>query len=120
MSNLLSRGRSMLVRNLKTAAGVSITYTRGTSSLTLTAWPGNTLFKVSDDSGLRVFWGERDYLIAAADLTLGEPAENDRIAETIDGTAMVFEVLPPAPNEPAWRWSDPSRKIYRVHVKRVS
>lgn len=127
MSNLMSRARSMLARNLKQAAGVSVTYTRGSSSVALSGdtavWVGNTLFKLQDAGGLRMEWGERDYLIAAADLVIGgsrvEPAENDRITETVNGTAMTFEVLP-ITGEPAWRWSDPGRTIYRIHVKRVA
>jgi hypothetical protein len=128
VSNLMSRGRSMLARNLKAAAGVTATYTRGDYSVTLTGdsavWIGNTLFRLSDADGLRMQWGERDYLIASADLVLNgtavEPAENDRITETINGTAITFEVLPVSPSEPAWRWSDPDRTVYRIHVKRVA
>lgn len=124
---LMDRGLSMLTRNLKAAAGVTAIYTRGTYSVTLSGSTsvvvGNTLFKLQDANGLRMMWGERDYLIASADLILNgsatEPAENDRITETINGTSMTFEVLPIATSEPAWRWSDPSRSVYRIHVKRV-
>jgi hypothetical protein len=123
----MDRGRSLLARGLKGAAGVSVVYARGADSVTLSGdtavWVGNTLFRLGEFDGLRVMWGERDYLIAAADLVLDgtavEPRENDRVAETVNGTAMVFDVLPP-PGEPSWRWSDPGRTIYRVHVKRVS
>lgn len=122
----------MLARNLATAAGVSVTYSRTTGGVTYSVtlsgdtavWVGNTLFKLQDIDGLRIAWGERDYLIVAANLILNgsavEPAENDRIVETIDGTSMTFEVLPPGGGEPAWRWSDPDRTRYRVHVKRVA
>lgn len=119
----------MLARNLKAAASVdSITVTRsevGSFTLANGAWVGNTLFRLqAGDGGSRIEWGERDYLIPASAYDFGdgpvEPAEHDTIAETVNGTACIFRVLPPQSGEPAWRWSDPERTILRVHVKQVA
>lgn len=112
-----------MIRRKKQADGRSVTYTRGDSSLSLTAWLGRTLFSRLASPGVggaAVEWGDRDYLVAVADLTLGEPALGDRITETINGTAVVFEVLTPDTGEPAWRYSDPTRTVWRIHTKRVT
>lgn len=124
MANLLSRASSWLSGAMQDAAGVAVTYTRaGTppASLTLTAWVGRTVFSIAQPNGggNRVEWGERDYLIPAASLTLGEPARGDRVTEVLAEGMRVFEVMAPA-GEPAWRWSDQARTVYRVHTKRVA
>ena len=121
---LLSRGMAWLSDTLGTAAGESVTYTRGSDSVSLTAWVGRTLFATqSVGSTARVEWGERDYLIPVADLVLATvavtPRKGDRISQVIDGDTLVFEIVAPG-NEPSWRYSDPGRTLYRVHCKRVA
>ena len=123
---LLQRGESFLNSKLGQAAAVAITYARGATEIDITeadeqAWIGRTAFSSSRVDGPRIEWGDRDYLIAVAALSdLGEPAEGDLITETINGTACEFKVLRPDTGEPAWRFSDPTRTRYRVHVKQVS
>ena len=117
---LLSRGQAMLNRQVKVAGGVEITYTRQGRSIPLTAIIGRTAFASNLDGGARVQWGDRDYLIEVADLTFGEPKLGDRITETIDDVEVVFEVMTPSTGEPAWRYSDQTRTLWRLHVKRQS
>ena len=105
---------------LKIAAGVSVTYTRAATALSITAIVGRTVFSSNAQDGPRIEFGDRDYLIQAVDLTIGEPAIGDRISETIDGVTRVFECMTPGTGEPAWRWSDPAHTVYRIHCKRVS
>lgn len=123
MPNLISRGMEFLARSLGQAAGVEVTYARSAASVTLTAWVGRTVFaRTQSEPGPSVIFGERDYLIPVADLVLAGspavPARGDRVTETIDGQAVTFEVAP-VEGEPAWRYSDPARTLYRVHCKRV-
>lgn len=118
MSNLFAKAREWLGTAVQEAAGVTVAYTRGVTSITLTAVVGRTVFVSNAEGAPRVQFGERDYLIEVADLTLGTPKLGDRITETIDGTAVVFEVQEPEAGEPAWRYSDQGRTRYRVHTKR--
>lgn len=126
MANLFEKTKSWLPARMKQCAGKSVTYARsGSSDVTLTAWVGNTLFAIEGrgEGAARVEWGERDYLIAAADMAtvgLGEPRAGDQITETlpVEG-ATTFEVMPVA-GEPAWRWADGDRTFYRLHAKKVS
>jgi hypothetical protein len=98
-----------------------VTYRRGAEVLEgVPAVVGRTVFSSNLNGGARVEWGDRDYLIAAADLADlgGEPAEGDTIEQTVDGTAVVFKVLPPDTGEPAYRWSDgETRQTWRLHCK---
>lgn len=123
----MDRGAAALVRRMKLSAGREVVYSRGaTLRADLTAWVGNTLFaRRTDEPGASVVWGDRDYLIPVADLTaaLGGqavrlPQKGDRIAETIDGTECVFELMTPT-GEPVWRYADQTRQVFRLHTKRV-
>ena len=68
--------------------------------------------------GARIEFGDRDYLITAADLTFGEPALGDRITESIGSEgSRTFEVMTPNTGEPAWRYSDQGRTVWRIHTK---
>lgn len=103
--------------------GNTITYTRVSGGpdvdLTNKAWDGSTAFRrigVSDVGAAAVVFGDRDYLIPAADLGF-EPERGDRITETINGTPTVYEIVAPL-DEPDWRWSDSGETRYRVHTKK--
>lgn len=111
---------------MQVSAGRTVTYTRKSDAATvaLTAWVGNTLYALEkSEPGATRVWGERDYFLAVADLVIASatftPARGDRITETINGTATTFELSTPT-GEPAWRYSDQTRQIYRLHCKRVA
>jgi hypothetical protein len=126
--SLMTRGIAALVRRQQQAAvsGNPVTYSRGAETVDLTnkAWTGRTLFarEPKEAGGATVVWGERDYLVPAADLVLNgratEPARGDRVTETVGGVALVFEVMA-LPGEPEWRYADANRSVYRLHCKRV-
>jgi hypothetical protein len=122
--NLHARGQRLHNRVTADAAGtgVSVTYTRGATSATIvaTASRENQDAVTSPTPGARVDDRERDYLIAYADLTAAgfdAPAAGDRITETLNGVAAVFEVTKPR-TEPAWRWADVQRTRVRVHTRK--
>ena len=122
--SLTDRGAAALVRRMKLSAGRPVTYTRGPAAATLTAWVGNTLFaRRLDESGAAAAWGERDYLIAVADLqaaNLFPPQRGDRLAEAVNGEPVIFELVAPFNDEPPWRYSDQTRQVVRLHTKRVA
>lgn len=120
MPNRFTTAGTRLAARLKSRVGNSVTYSRlsgtTTTSETITAWRGNEQEQVvtSGVVSSRVDSTDRDYLFLATDLAMGEPRRGDRIT---DGTE-VFELRPVAGN-PAWRWSDESRLIRRVHASPV-
>jgi len=123
MGDLLDDGLAWLAEQLKAHASRTVVYRRGTSEVTVQALVGRTLLKLDDGyGGVRMEWTDRDFVIAADDLVLGGektlPQRGDQVRETVDGQALVYEVLAPG-SEPEWRWSDPHRRLLRIHTKQV-
>jgi hypothetical protein len=123
MPNLLQTGSAWLADQLKTHASVDVQYERGAQQVAVKATIGRTEFELDDGSGVVVRIQSRDYLIQAADLVLGGipslPVAGDRIRETQGATTFVYEVMAPG-NEPHYRFSDPFRKLLRIHTKHVA
>jgi hypothetical protein len=126
MANLLNKAHELVDRVRHAHLATAIVYRRPSTgqAVELIATPGQTAFRISDETGGTVLSRTRDYLIRAADLTLAgvaiEPEPFDRIEETVAGQTRTFEVLRPSRDEPAWRWSGSDRQTYRVHTKEVS
>jgi hypothetical protein len=99
---------------LQQVAGRNVVYRRGNDEVQLNAVLGQTEYETTDEYGLTVGTHIVDFLILAADLTLGDPQPGDRIV--VDDVA--YEVEPIA-SEGHWRWSDPRRTIMRIHAKQV-
>ena len=124
--NFVQRCREAHQRRGQVAAGHTdgCVYSRGAYSVDLTPRLGRTVFVSNLDGAARVQFGEIDLKVAAADLVLNtavvEPALGDRIALTLNGQSLTFEVqIPRTLNEPAWRYADQERTILRIHCKRV-
>ena len=131
--SLLSRGQQVLIKRQLRAAipEGEVWYTRkiGGDAIDLTghAWVGRTVFRrqgIGDAGGAAVVWGDRDYMIPVCDLRDDEgelftPARGDRIEEYFGDEVVTFEVIAPL-SEPAWRYSDQGRTVYRIHVKEVT
>ena len=122
MTNLLQTGSSWLADQMKTHASVDVVYERGVEQVPVKATIGKTEFELDDGSGVVVRIQSRDYLIPAADLQLSGsptlPVAGDRIRETQGDKTFVYEVMAPG-NEPHYRYSDPFRKLLRIHSKHV-
>lgn len=123
---LLNDADGWLNGMLGVAAGIAISYTRGATTIPITAesgsaWVGRIAFSSNREGMARIEWGDRDYLLlASAIASFGEPAEGDRIAETVNGVSCVYEVMRPDTGDPAWRWSDVEQTVLRLHVKQVA
>jgi hypothetical protein len=129
MPNRVQQSVARLAARLQSRAGVSVTYTRdaGTpqeQSVQVTAITGGERQPITEPQAraTRVDRLERDFLIRSSELLLGGasvvPAEGDRITETIDGVVCVFESIK-TPTEPAWRYTDATRAMIRIHTKQV-
>jgi hypothetical protein len=122
MPNLLEQGAAWLADQLRTHASTEVVYQRGAQRVTVAATIGKTEFEVDDGTGILQRFQSRDYLIQTADLKLGGlltlPVAGDRIREPQGSQVFVYEVLAPG-NEPHYRFSDPFRKLLRIHTKHV-
>ncbi len=123
MTNLFETGASWLAGQLKTHASGDVTYIRGADQVMVKATIGKTEFEIDDGSGVVVRIQSRDFLIHTADLQLGGvetlPVAGDLIHETQGNNKFVYEVVAPG-NEPHYRYSDPFRKLLRIHSKHVA
>jgi hypothetical protein len=101
----------------------TVSYCRGKDSADVRAAIGKTVFEVDSGYGILERIESRDYLIPASDLVLASqvtlPLSGDRIRETQDGKAYVYEVMAPG-KEPHFRFSDPYRRTLRIHTKHVN
>lgn len=123
MTNLLQIGASWLADQMKTHASIDVIYERGAEQVPVKATVGKTEFELDDGSGVVVRIQSRDYLIHAADLVLGGvetlPVAGDLIREAQGPITFIYEVMAPG-NEPHYRYSDPFRKLLRIHTKHVA
>jgi hypothetical protein len=123
MANLFESGATWLADQLKTHASHGVTYIRGAEQVTVQATIGKTEFEIDDGSGSIIRSQSRDFLIQAADLQLGGveslPVAGDLIRDTQGSNTFVYEVIAPG-NEPPYRYSDPFRKLLRVHSRHVA
>lgn len=120
--NLFAKARDWLGPKLEESAGGTLTLTRGGESTALVPFVrGQVAFRSEADGGVRVQIGDRDYLVAVSEYVIGgtlvKPENGDQFQET--GASEVWEIQD-VPGEPAWRYSDPERTRYRIHVKRVT
>ena len=122
MGNLFECGNAWLADQLKAHGSSEVTYQRGADQVEVQATIGKTEFEVDDGSGIIQRFQSRDYLIQTDDLQLGGqatlPVAGDRVRETVGDQTFVYEVLAPG-NEPHFRYSDPFRKVLRIHTKHV-
>lgn len=122
--NLHARGQALQNRVNGSLAGngVSVTYTRGATAVTLVAAVGRDQ---ADDAttptqNARLVNRERDYFIALGDLVaagFGTPDEGDTITETINGAAVDW-VATRQDREACWRWADHEQTRVRVHTRK--
>lgn len=120
MPTLAEKAAEILRTKSEAARGVTVSYARGATTLSITAVPAQVRSQALLTNVVDMSFGERDYLIRASLLTLGEPAEGDRITETLAGESKMFEVIEPGQGEPSWRWHDRAETTYRIHTKRVT
>ena len=122
MADILDQGAAFLDGQRHKHMSRAVVYQRGAESRDVQATIGRTEFEQADDAGLIHRTESRDFLIRAADLDLGSgpvlPRAGDRVRETVEGTVFLYEVNAPG-GQPPWRYSDPYRRVLRVHTKHI-
>lgn len=119
----MSDAQAALIRRKKAAEGVSITYTRRSTSYALTGWIGRGMQTNAAQTAARVEISDREFFFAVADFAtagIASPATpqiGDRL--TVSGESTTWEVQTPDTGEKAWRYSDSQETIVRLHTKQV-
>ena len=123
MADMLRAGQEWLANQLKAHASSTVVYLRGANQTSVTAIIGRTLMKIEDGyGGVHMQWTDRDFLVSPTELVLASsqvlPERGDTIRETDNGKVYIYEVNAPG-SEPPWRWSDPHRRLLRIHTKQI-
>jgi hypothetical protein len=123
MADMLRAGQEWLANQLKAHVSTNVVYQRGANQVSISATIGRTLLKLEDGYGaVHMQWTDRDFLILHTDLVFGAtqtlPERGDTIREMQSGKVYIYEVMAPG-SEPHWRWSDPHRKLLRIHTKQI-
>lgn len=122
MGDLLEQGAAFLDDQRHRHMSRPVVYRRGADAKEVQATIGRTEFEQADEAGLIHRTESRDFLIRAADLDLGagpiQPKAGDQVREQVGTQVLVYEVNAPG-GQPPWRYSDPYRKVMRVHTKFV-
>ncbi|GJQ28371.1 MAG: hypothetical protein HBSAPP03_02550 [Phycisphaerae bacterium] len=125
VGDLLDRGSAFIDAQRHQHLTRPVTYRRGSDETQVQATVGKTEFEQADEAGLIHRVESRDFLIRAADLDLGSgpirPRAGDQVREQVGivgGQVLVYEVNAPG-GQPPWRYSDPYRRVMRVHTKLV-
>lgn len=123
MADLLEQGAAFLDDRRHTHLTRTVTYERGVSSVDVAATVGRTVFEQADESGFIRKVESRDFLVRRTDLILDGsaalPKAGDRVRDTDGSQTQVYEVMAPG-GEPPFRYSDPYRKVLRIHTKHVA
>ena len=122
MGDLLDRGAAFLDAQRHQHLSRPVVYRRGTDEKEVQTAIGKTEFEQADDAGLIHRVESRDFLVRAADLDLGDgpilPRAGDQVRETVGTALFVYEVNAPG-GQPPWRYSDPYRRVLRIHTKHI-
>lgn len=121
MADLLADSLTWLGGKRKAHLTRSVVYRRGQDSIPIQASKGTTPQEGNEVEGFAINAEFTDWIITAADLVLQdeqvEPETGDRIEETVGNQVFVYEVRPPFPNQPPFRYCDPNRTDMRIHTK---
>ncbi len=101
-----------------------VVYKRGTlESEAITALPAEMQQEVTTEEGFGTGVFVQAWAFAPADLVLaGEtitPRAGDILEQTLNGTDLAFEAMPPAPNRPVYEWDNEYRDLILVWFKQV-
>ncbi|QOJ01040.1 MAG: hypothetical protein HRU70_11260 [Phycisphaeraceae bacterium] len=123
MGDLLDRGSAFLDDQRHKHMSRTVVYQRGAEAKEVLATIGRTEFEQADDAGLIHRVESRDFLVRAADLDLGAgpvlPRAGDQVRETVGTSVFVYEVNAPG-GQPPFRYSDPYRRVLRIHTKHIA
>jgi len=120
MGSRLDNATHYGLRAARTMAGVSVTYSDGAGSVSLTAVVGETDWDETDASGDVISsYQSRDFIFLLSDLDDLTASLPDRGHTIVDADGYTYTLMAPTGLKP-WRWADRNRKWIRVHTKKTA
>jgi hypothetical protein len=106
------------LKMIRRTAGVSVTVTRGATTITVSdAVQGQSQKQIIDETAETVVEG-CDWLISVASYTLGQPAVGDIISRKVNGITYYWTVESPVIGISHFDWSDTARTTYRIRARK--
>ena len=118
MASALESAITAGLKMIRRTAGVTVTVTRGGSSITIADAVQGQSQKVIIDENAETVVEACDWLMSVAGYTLGAPAVGDIISRTVGGVSYTWTVECPTMGVPAFDWSDTARTTYRIHARK--
>jgi hypothetical protein len=116
MSDLLGDALSWFQRQQRTICAESVTYARGSDTVSINATVGRSdVFASEQEAGVEYTDDMRDFIIDVADLELSGTAIVPQRNDVITQDGLTWTVLPRA--DVCFRFADPQRTAYRVFTK---
>ncbi len=119
MPDLMARAAEFIAAKLGAEMSRTVTYSRGSDTIALSATVGRSSFDVDDGHGM-LRYQTRDYIVRADALILAGiatlPRRGDRITESTRSGEVTAEVVSIS-GSPEWRPCDSSRVLIRIHTK---
>lgn len=122
--SMVSNGLAWLKQQLTAHAGQAVVYRAGSVEIDIDdAVLGASEYDAEDAAGVTVRVEVVDWLIDPDQLEIDDepfnPQPGHRIEQTIAGTLRRFEVQNLGRDQGCWRWSGPSRNLYRIHTREI-
>lgn len=115
---MLQDGQSWLAAQFKANLSQPATYRRGTVSTTLRATVGPARESLgSPFGGAQIRRADKEFIVTAADLTLGDPVSGDFIDLAEQGVTKRFMVVQPDEGAPVFEPVDAYGYQVRIHAK---
>jgi len=122
MANLFATTAAWMAQQRASHAAESITYTRGSYSVTLTAAKGRTEYETLNGYGVSLTHRSQDWIITASTLVFDgsvmKPERGDRITYEYGTTTEVYEVMPLAEGQDCYKL-EPHGYTLRIHTRLV-
>lgn len=124
MTNVLQDAAAWLAGQLKEKAGRTVTYSRnGFDSAAITGWVAKKEYESVGADGMQTLVTSFEWSFEATDIVVNgsqiTPRSGDIITETLNGTTIVYEVLP-IENRPETEWQDDAGVMVIARTRKVA
>lgn len=123
MPNLIQNGVTWLGEKLRTAAGHTVSYRRGTQAVSITAVPIRGRRSVIGADGVAILITSYEWQVKASELLFSgsavEPRSGDIIAETVGATTVKYQVLDMDEQNPCYEFLDAGGAELIIRTKRM-
>ena len=122
MANGLRTAAAWLASMRQQHASDQVTYRRGAEAVALLASPAPITYEIEQAGGAVIQAQRWDWVVRREDMVFGgaatDPAEGDRIEQTVGSSKRIFELMP-AGTEAHAEVLDPDASYWLVHSKLV-